>query len=72
VIAIRPGFVDTPAVHRSIEKDPEQWPLAPFVKRELAAGKAFDIDTAARNIWAALPPDPEKSVLLFGEMVTYD
>jgi benzil reductase ((S)-benzoin forming) len=72
VVAIRPGFVDTPAVHRSINADPDQWPLAPFVKRDLEAGKAFDIDTAARNIWGALPPDPEKSVLLFGEMVTSD
>ncbi len=71
-VAIRPGFVDTPAVHRSINADPDQWPLAPFVKRDLEAGKAFDIDTAARNIWGALPPDPEKSVLLFGEMVTSD
>ncbi len=72
VVAIRPGFVDTPAVHRSIHSDPEQWPLGPFVKRDLEAGKAFDIDTAGRNIWGALPPDPEKSVILFGEMVTYD
>jgi len=72
VVAIRPGFVDTPAVHASINIDPGQWPLAPFVKKALEAGKAFDIDTAARNIWNALPPDPEKSVLLFGEMVTYE
>jgi len=72
VVAVRPGFVDTPAVHESIKRDPEQWPLGPFVKRDLEAGKAFDIDTAAHNIWGALPPDPEKSVLLFGEMVTYD
>jgi NAD(P)-dependent dehydrogenase (short-subunit alcohol dehydrogenase family) len=72
VVAVRPGFVDTPAVHRGLNADPEQWPLAPFVKRDLEAGKAFDIDTAARNIWGALPPDPDKSVLLFGEMVVSD
>ncbi len=69
VVAIRPGFVDTPAVHASIKTDPEQWPLGPFVKRDLEAGKAFDIDTCAHNIWGALPPGPERSVLWFGEMV---
>jgi len=72
VVAVRPGFVDTPAVHASIKMDPKQWPLGPFVKKALEEGKAFDIDTAARNIWNALPPDPEKSVMLFGEMVTYE
>jgi benzil reductase ((S)-benzoin forming) len=69
VVAIRPGFVDTPAVRAAIKTDFEQWPLGPFVKRELEAGKALDIDTCARNIWGALPPGPERSVLWFGEMV---
>jgi benzil reductase ((S)-benzoin forming) len=70
VVAVRPGFVDTPAVRAAIANpDPNRWPLGPFVKRDYEAGKAMDIDTAARNIWAALPPDPSQSVLLFGEMV---
>jgi benzil reductase ((S)-benzoin forming) len=62
--------VDTPAVRAAIANpDANRWPLGPFVKRDYEAGKAIDIDTAARNIWAALPPDPSQSVLLFGEMV---
>jgi NAD(P)-dependent dehydrogenase (short-subunit alcohol dehydrogenase family) len=70
VVAVRPGFVDTPAVRAAIANpDADRWPLGPFVKRDFEAGKAFDIETAGRNIWGALPPDPGKSVLLFGEMV---
>jgi len=70
VVAVRPGFVDTPAVRAAIANpDADRWPLGPFVKRDYEAGKAFDIETAGRNIWGALPPDPGKSVLLFGEMV---
>jgi hypothetical protein len=41
--------------------------MAPGALRQARPGSA-----AARNIWGALPPDPEKSVLLFGEMVTSD
>jgi benzil reductase ((S)-benzoin forming) len=70
VVAVRPGFVDTPAVRAAIARpDSNRWPLGPFVKRDYEAGKAMDIDTAARNIWGKLPPDPDTSVLLFGEMV---
>jgi benzil reductase ((S)-benzoin forming) len=72
VVAVRPGFVDTPAVRKAIKVDPERYPLAVAVKRALEAGDAFDIDTAGRNIWGAIPPDPDKALLLFGEMVKSD
>jgi benzil reductase ((S)-benzoin forming) len=67
VIAVRPGFVDTASTRACAEIDPRNYPTATAVKNAFDTGKgALDVDTCARDIWAALPPDPTKSVLYFG------
>jgi len=67
VIAVRPGFVDTASTRSCAEIDPRNYPTATAVKAAFESGKgALDVDTCARDIWAALPPDPTKSVLFFG------
>jgi aryl-alcohol dehydrogenase-like predicted oxidoreductase len=46
--------------------DPSDYPVAPIVKAALERGEALTPDTAARDIWASLPPPTDQSVLLFG------
>lgn len=68
VTAVRPGFVDTGLTRRIAEMDDRNYPAASAIRKGLRAGTALlDVDTAARHIWAALPPDT--SLLLFGEQV---
>lgn len=68
VTAVRPGFVDT-ALTRHVAALPDsEYPLASAMRRQMAQGSGvMDIDTAARQIWAALPT--RESLLLFGEQV---
>ena len=66
VVAVRPGFVDTPGTRRGAELDPAGYPTATALRDGLANGEALDPDHAARDIWAALPPSPGTSVLFFG------
>jgi hypothetical protein len=66
VVAVRPGFVDTPGLRADADRDAHDYPIAPAIRAGLEAGEALDPDAAARNIWAALPPPPGTSVLLFG------
>ena len=70
VIAVRPGFVDTPAAHKDAAQPADDFPAAPALAESLATGVGvLDPDVAAREIWAALPPTGERSVLFFGEAV---
>jgi benzil reductase ((S)-benzoin forming) len=70
VVAIRPGFVDTPNVRWVATLPEEIYPVAPLLAKGLESGEGLmDIDTAARDIWAALPPPPDQSLLMFGQMV---
>jgi short-subunit dehydrogenase len=70
VVAVRPGFVDTPAAHKDAALSPDVYPAAPALADSLATREGvLDADTAAREIWAALPPAGDKAVLLFGEVV---
>jgi benzil reductase ((S)-benzoin forming) len=70
VVAVRPGFVDTPATRRIAQADPNDYPIAPQMARQFANRQGvLSPDDAARDIWAALPPADDQSVLLFGEMV---
>ena len=66
VVAVRPGFVDSPSVRAEAELDPRDYPVAAAIRAGLAAGEALDPLDAARDIWAALPPPPDETVLLFG------
>lgn len=70
VVAVRPGFVDTPGARSSRHDSPEDHPNAPYIARALEGGAALDPETAARNIWGALPPPPDQWLLMFGEAVT--
>jgi benzil reductase ((S)-benzoin forming) len=69
VVAVRPGFVDTPSARRSATYSPDDYPTAPFAAEALAQGNALSQDDAARAIWAALPPGPDEWLLLFGDLV---
>lgn len=70
VVAVRPGFVDTPNVRQEAQLSPDIYPVAPLLAQGLASGQGLqDIDTAGRAIWAALPPEPGTSLLVFGEQV---
>ena len=68
VTAVRPGFVDTPLTRQVSAMADRDYPIASQMRRQMASGEGvMDIDTAARQIWAALPTD--QSLLLFGEQV---
>ena len=70
VVAVRPGFVDTPTTRRIAEMDVHDYPIAPQMARQFETGQGvLSPDQAARDIWAALPPQADESALLFGEMV---
>jgi benzil reductase ((S)-benzoin forming) len=63
VVAVRPGGVDTAPVRASADLDPEIYPRAKRIKANISS--RLDIDTAARHIWAALPPERGTAVLSF-------
>jgi benzil reductase ((S)-benzoin forming) len=63
---VRPGFIDTPSVRLEAEADPSTYPIAGAMRSGLEAGEADSPEEAARRIWAALPPPPGETVLLFG------
>ena len=70
VVAVRPGFVDTPNVRYEATLSTDVYPVAPILAQQLESGQGLlDIDTAGKDIWAALPPPADKSLLLFGEQV---
>ena len=48
----------------------DDFPAAPALADALATGiGVLDADVAARDIWAALPPTGDRSVLFFGEAI---
>lgn len=65
VVAVRPGGVDTAPVRALAAWDVERYPRAASVARNI--GNRVDIDTAARRIWAELPPDPRIAVISFAD-----
>jgi NAD(P)-dependent dehydrogenase (short-subunit alcohol dehydrogenase family) len=70
VVAVRPGFVDSATTRREAELDPDVYPFAPLLAQAFRSGEALTPDAAARDIWAALPPPPDTSVLSFGAVPT--
>ncbi|MEU1525553.1 SDR family NAD(P)-dependent oxidoreductase [Nocardia rhamnosiphila] len=66
VVAVRPGMVDSATTRREAELDPAVYPMAVHLGAAFEAGEALSPDDAARDIWAAMPPPPDTSVLLFG------
>jgi benzil reductase ((S)-benzoin forming) len=68
VVAVRPGFVDTPGARADATYPAHDYPIGPSVA---AAFETMDgiltPEEAAHDIWAALPDGgPNESVLLFG------
>jgi benzil reductase ((S)-benzoin forming) len=71
VVAVRPGFVDTPSTRLVAAQDPRSYPVATQVARQLETREGvLTPEEAGRDIWAALPPAGNESVLLFGQMVS--
>jgi len=70
VVAVRPGFVDTPTTRLAAEQPPDTYPVGPQIKQQLETGNGvLTPEQAGRDIWAGLPPKTDASVLLFGQMV---
>jgi benzil reductase ((S)-benzoin forming) len=70
VVAVRPGFVDTPTTRQVASLSSHEYPVAPQMKRQFETGAGvLTPEEAGRDIWAALPPKSGESLLLFGEMV---
>jgi len=68
VTAVRPGFVDTGLTRAVAAMEDHDYPVASALREQMAGGgPLLDIDTAARQIWAALPA--RQSLLVFGEQV---
>jgi benzil reductase ((S)-benzoin forming) len=70
VVAIRPGFVDTPTTRAEAEIPASTYPLGPQIAAQLASGEGvMSPEEAGRGIWSMLPPSGDESILLQGEMV---
>jgi benzil reductase ((S)-benzoin forming) len=70
VVAVRPGFVDTPTTRMNSEQPAETYPVGPQLRRQLRDGTGLlTPEQAGRDIWAGLPAARDQSLLLFGEMV---
>ena len=70
VVAVRPGFVDTPGTRISGAQDPANYPVSTQIKLQIESREGvMTPEEAGRGIWAGLPPKNSESLLLFGEMV---
>jgi benzil reductase ((S)-benzoin forming) len=68
VTAVRPGFVDTGLTRHVAAMADRDYPVASTLRQQIDARQGvMDVDSAACQIWAALPTD--QSLLLFGEQV---
>jgi benzil reductase ((S)-benzoin forming) len=71
VVAVRPGFVDSPNTRAVAAASDRDYPIASQMARQFETGQGIlTPEQAGRDIWAALPPRNQESLLLFGEMVT--
>jgi NAD(P)-dependent dehydrogenase (short-subunit alcohol dehydrogenase family) len=71
VVAVRPGFVDTPTTRSNAAEDPHNYPTASAIAKALETREGvLSPEEAGRDIWSGLPPKNNESLLLFGEMVT--
>ena len=71
VVAVRPGFVDSPNTRATARVSDHDYPIASQMARQFETGEGIlSPEQAGRDIWAALPPRNRESLLLFGEMVT--
>jgi NAD(P)-dependent dehydrogenase (short-subunit alcohol dehydrogenase family) len=70
VVAVRPGFVDTPTTRMNAEQPADTYPVGPQMNRQFQTGEGVLTPVqAGHQIWSALPPKADTSLLLFGDMV---
>jgi benzil reductase ((S)-benzoin forming) len=71
VVAIRPGFVDTPTTRAEALVPVENYPIAQQMAKQLQSREGvMTPEEAGVGIWAMLPPKEDTSVLMQGEVVT--
>lgn len=65
VVAVRPGFVDTPNTRNKATLPASQYPAGPQLARLFAAGEGvFSEDEAGAGVWSMLPPSPDGEAIL--------
>lgn len=70
VTAVRPGFVDSYGTRFGATLPVERFPAGAQMAKQFETGEGLlTPEQAGRDIWAALPPKNNESVLLFGKMV---
>jgi benzil reductase ((S)-benzoin forming) len=71
VVAVRPGFVDTPSNRRAAELPLDRHPAVAGIVDAVTSGEhMLSADDCADGIWTALSAGaPDRAVLLFGEAV---
>ena len=70
VVAIRPGFVDSPTTRYEATLSTHDYPVGAQMARQFASGEGvMSPDEAGAGIWAMLPPKEDASILMQGEMV---
>jgi benzil reductase ((S)-benzoin forming) len=70
VVAIRPGFIDSPTTRAEAKLSADVYPLGPQIAAQLESGEGVMTPLeGGRGIWAMLPPTTDESVLMQGEMV---
>jgi short-subunit dehydrogenase len=70
VVAIRPGFVDTPTTRAEARISGDIYPVGPQIAKQLETREGvMTPEEAGAGIWAMLPPKEDTSVLMQGEMV---
>jgi benzil reductase ((S)-benzoin forming) len=70
ILAIRPGFVDTPSARADAARSAEDFPAAPALAHSLATREGvLDASDAASMMWDAVLHRGEKAVVYFGDAV---
>lgn len=70
VVAIRPGFIDSPTIRHEATLSAHDYPVGEQMARQFATGEGvMSPDEGGAGIWAMLPPGGDASILMQGEMV---
>jgi len=71
LVAVRPGFVDSPTTRYQATVDPRDYPVGASMAQQFETGQGvMSPDEAGAGIWAMLPPTGADSILMQGEMVS--
>jgi len=70
VVAIRPGFVDTPNTRFKATLSAHDYPAGEQIAKQLASGEGMlTEDEAGRGIWSMLPPKEDDEILHQGSRI---